>query len=446
VRKHLYRELDLKTSPYREYFEFELARFTKQRSKNEIIFKSNHLHKYIKSLALTITTQSSPGEWICNSVAPWIPLAVQIRENLEHFHLQIPQRSFVAVLPPQLEQILASPSLKSVTLDQDPTGSLFEIRLRPRSPEPFPRRVLRSISESVTKLEIKAPGALNKQWDLGPSTFGNPKVETQSRPRYLEDFSLTLFPPCDRIAGWTKGLAEPFFNLNLSRAKRITISSAPNDDSLWKLPDEASETLEELTITRLPVTRKCSPTTISCSFGLIHRNNSLERLAFIHPDRLARYRALRSLSIGIIYESRIASADQLRVGESCRSLIDLFAQPFPPTLRHISINVALGLVLDTIYDCWRGPFPEFFDKEIDLGWSELDQVLAEQPSLESLTIDLSWESVLAMGFQSGSSVLTSHAGADQARKEELQVFYGRWRELFGRVADRGMLNLRCSWF
>jgi hypothetical protein len=71
----------------------------------------------------------------------------------------------------------------------------------------------------------------------------------------MKDFSLNLLPPCrliDRIADWTTGLAEPPFNFNLSRAKTLTISTHSNDNSLWKLPDEASGTLEELTITRLP--------------------------------------------------------------------------------------------------------------------------------------------------------------------------------------------------
>jgi hypothetical protein len=132
ARKRLYRELDLTTglmpSEYRGLELLVRDHRKKQRSnemKKEVVLKSDHLHKYIKSLVLTvIPTPLRHGEWISNSAFPWISLAVQIRENLEHVHLQIPRANFSAGSSPQLEQILASPSLKSVTLDQVLASSL----------------------------------------------------------------------------------------------------------------------------------------------------------------------------------------------------------------------------------------------------------------------------------------------------------------------------------
>jgi hypothetical protein len=178
-------------------------------------------------------------------------------------------------------------------------------------------------------------------------------------------------------------------------------------------------------------------TTISWSFRLIHRNNFLEHPGFIQFNRLAQYRALRKLSVGINYDL-MTLPNQLC--DNCRSLIDLFAQPLSSTLHYVSITLELGRFRDTDWDT----FPQFFGKEIDFGWSELDLALARQPSLTYLSIVLAWKSEARVGYLSLPNALPSRAKAEihRARKENLQVFYARWRELFGRVAERGMLDLR----
>lgn len=212
--------------------------------KRDVVLRSSHLQIYIKSLALTIMSSSIP-----HSFLPWIPLAVQIGMNIEHLHLRVVEGRFDATPVPQVEKILASPSLRSVTLDLSLDESYWsfseEISL--------PAWILWSISDNINKLEIHAPRLWAEQ-SLSNQSLEQSKTEIQRPPRYLTEisFKLATWRKDNRIVDWARRLEEPSFNFSLSRTKNITITTHDNDDSLWGLADKASKTLEELTIPRLP--------------------------------------------------------------------------------------------------------------------------------------------------------------------------------------------------
>jgi hypothetical protein len=121
----------------------------------------------------------------------------------------------------------------------------------------FPDWILKAIPLNATKVNITSCGRfrLKNNVPLGESsqeTSGNSKkteIGQETRPRRdLEEFSLDLPDPQDLISNWVTLLAAPCFNVSLKRTKKLTISHQPGDESPWTLPDEASRSLEELTI------------------------------------------------------------------------------------------------------------------------------------------------------------------------------------------------------
>ena len=166
------------------------------------------------------------------------------------------------------------------------------------------------------------------------------------------------------------------------------------------------------------------------------------------PD-FSQYRALRKLSLVLLYDT--TGMPLIHSHTQSRSLVALFKHPLPSTLRHILITLNLGCSLDTD---WEYTFPRIFDdKDVNLEcWNELDQALALQPSVKSVTIRLAWENRRAPYSQERCLLpipfVLPHAKAlemQESWRENLQVFLARWRNLFGGVTQRGILDLRYIW-
>lgn len=193
------------------------------------------------------------------SVLPWMSLAARLKSNIEHVDIiilakeeerYIWHRSNIVTDPVrrQVEEILGSPSLKSVTLRIDP-------QLNSAS---FPQWLFQSISLSVTKVSISSShisqtndhGSLPADTEVHPlRSLSGANVHRQSLPqRYLEEFSLVLADPKAKIDPWATWLAGPCFNLDLTRTKKLTISHQSQDDTPWRLADEASLHLEGLAV------------------------------------------------------------------------------------------------------------------------------------------------------------------------------------------------------
>jgi hypothetical protein len=150
----------------------------------------------------------------------------------------------------------------------------------------------------------------------------------------------------NKIVNWAARLGEPSVNFDLSRAKKLKIRSHVTDSSLWSLAEQASKTLEELTIDRLP----CG--WLSVPSDLHTYDIFLDDETFPPPDRFAQYRALRSLSLTLVHEPE----ERFPIHKLCRSLALIFTHPLPSTLHRISINLDLECCSDTD---WEYTFPRF---------------------------------------------------------------------------------------
>jgi hypothetical protein len=203
ARKHLYRVLELRTESRlsgvfrigETYVDRHHRLQRAEAKKREAILNNDHLQKYVKSLTIAIVANFySDGASILGNVSsmlPGISFAVQNRANFEHIHLQLIRGTFDPAsgsVGPQVRQILASPSLKSVTLDIAGSGSIaFDVT-------PFSEWILRSISSSATKLDMIAAGnwyqklsSRGTRINVRRPTRGGPR-----EPRFLEDVSFTM--------------------------------------------------------------------------------------------------------------------------------------------------------------------------------------------------------------------------------------------------------------
>jgi hypothetical protein len=217
--------------------------------KKAVVLRSSHLHKYLKSLALAISGRKPEA-----TILDCISLALEIKANFEHVHLQVTVDNLDGhPARPQLEEILSSPFLKSVTLDIRDSSPSILLFVNP-PPPPFPQWIFQSISTNVSKLDVTATA----EWEppSSASILEEPEKRPQRKPWYPEDVSIDLYTsfrtPGERLAAWATGLGEPWLNWKFSRAKKLTITTESDDASLWALPDDARETLEELSITGLP--------------------------------------------------------------------------------------------------------------------------------------------------------------------------------------------------
>jgi hypothetical protein len=111
----------------------------------------------------------------------------------------------------------------------------------------------------------------------------------------------------------------------------------------------------------------------------------------------------------------------------------------------------LGVVFDK---GWEYTFPKVFEVDgVDIScWKELDQALERQPSLRSVNIRLVWKNkpetnprnvVLSLVYIVPSCEKAIEM--QEAWRENLKMFFARWRELFQRVEQRGILDLRYTW-
>jgi hypothetical protein len=238
-----------------QYRRLQLA----EEKKREAILKNDHLQKYVKSLTIGIVanfdfqvgvgTTSDPS-----SMLRWNSFAAQNKANFEHLHLQIVRGSLHPAsgpVVPLVRQFLASPSLKSVTLDI--AGDRFMWNFVHQF-IPLPEWILQSISSSITKLGMIAAGKWHERPDSSQSPTRRPVKGGKREPCFLEDASFTMVSsrPTDKIGDWAARLGEPYANFNISRAKKLYIKTHVTDNSLWSLSDQASATLEELTVDRVP--------------------------------------------------------------------------------------------------------------------------------------------------------------------------------------------------
>jgi hypothetical protein len=174
-----------------------------------------------------------------------ILLAVQF-PNLERLHLQlgredeILQEHFPILDPmrPTLQLLLASSKLRSLSIDIFSSG--------PISHPEFPSWIFTNLPNSVKELclTVRYAGWVEDQ----SFHFSGGQMQRHQ----LDAFSLNILNYEDNMARCEAILSRNPFRLDLTRLKSLTITHIHGDKTLWTLPDQAAETLEELTIFDFP--------------------------------------------------------------------------------------------------------------------------------------------------------------------------------------------------
>ncbi|RXW16490.1 hypothetical protein EST38_g9365 [Candolleomyces aberdarensis] len=358
ARNHLYRELELIENPLHEspFFPGQKLSFDSREKRRHTIYTNSHLWPYIRALTLSIDQEFNADR---SYAIPFTEILEKVKlPNVDHIFLQIgrnnlgPPEHFRIVDPLRgiLEGLLSSPSMRSFSIDLYTTYS---------SNNPFPGWIFRNLSDTVKDVELAArwPGwADSKDFripSIAPTSDSGPK-------RTLESFSLVVRNNDETMAHCLAILSGLCFNFSFSRMRELKITHIDKDAGMWTLPDLSAETLEDLTILSFP-----------------------NRDPFLSDNHFSAYHNLRSLSIQL-------SFDSTRNYNTCQSLIDLFSQPLPSTLHHVSITVGLGKFLGK-YDV-----PQLFDAHspefVDMGcWRELSKIIAEShPSIRGLATHLTW--------------------------------------------------------
>lgn len=224
----------------------------------DTILNNPHLWAYIRALTLSIDDPSSKDQ----KFAPRFTAAEILQKielsNVDHIFLQIGRKNpcsghfrIVNPLRGGLEGILASPSMKSISLD------LFTL-CAPNSP--FPGWIFRGLSDTVknVQLTIRYPGwADGKQFHIPPTVpTQNPEAilgsESSGPKRVLEGFSLVVHNNHETMGHCVAILSGLCFNFSFFQMKRLEISHIDNDAGMWIIPDLSAGTLLELTILNFP--------------------------------------------------------------------------------------------------------------------------------------------------------------------------------------------------
>ncbi|KAJ2927048.1 hypothetical protein H1R20_g10052, partial [Candolleomyces eurysporus] len=431
ARKHLYKDLDL-TPPAPTLDEYRLRELRAKAQRRQATLDHNHLQEFVRSLTFSVEVGCNSDAYTHN--LGWMSVAAQIKSNIQHVNLAVwgqgrllkfRNRFATYSVRSQVEEILGSSSLKSITLDFHSPAPLLSLSL-----PAFPDWILRSISFSINKVNVNS---WNGHWNdyNGPVRVGdlgstpavvNVEVE-QRRPRHLEDLSLMIdeqFGIDEKFAHWFERLTGPCFKLHLSKTKKVTIGRyAPGDDFFWRIPEEASNSLEELAIT----SRFCRA-----------RNLSLR------PNLFAQYQMLHTLSFNVSYIT--GTSDSIAGTASYHFLMEIFTQTLPSTLGRVVINLWLGRIEEYA-------LPKTFDSEGEGSdsdrenftcWRKLDEALNEHQSLKSVIVNLEWATTPK---SPGRTAFPVPASVQQERwRDGLNVFLEKWKELFGRIERRRILDLR----
>lgn len=233
------------------------------------------------------------------------------------------------------------------------------------------------------------------------------------------------------------------------------------DETTWTLPNQAAETLEELTIHRFP---SKYPVNRYPNYRKLRSVDTTGQLG-VRPkvDHFAKYRALQTLSFSLNLRGQYPDGSD----DGCGSLVDLFSLPLPPTLHRLFLQVHIGTFFGEFsLDAFRTL------AATDLSsWRELDKAISEHSPMSLVSIELTWSSVIEYQFQGfgvppgwDGEMLEETASAPapapppptkrqlrEARRtrrreweEGVQAMLHQWRGVFQGTKDKGILCLKYS--
>jgi hypothetical protein len=228
---------------------------------------NRHLWEYIRSLAITLDdTKHNANE----TNVRFMRFLKKIQsDRVEDIYLQFGHEGcsgrnghFRVVEPARgiVERLLSSTQLRAFSIDIHTTYS---------ASNPFPGWIFRALSPTATMLSIQTAHSSNATIFPG-GTVALSGFTPSGEKRFLSAFQfststrqnviLSFDEEADSMARCSTIFSNLCFNFDLSQVKHLEITAIWNqamlgrecDDTIWKFPNQAADTLQELAIHRFP--------------------------------------------------------------------------------------------------------------------------------------------------------------------------------------------------